>query len=170
MKKFYLLILIIIFVVNANANANDGRLKKIYIDKSKNVNVISFDGKKTKLTHHGRATRAALSEDNRTAAWLLQHNWIAEGDRLPGASKLYVYRNGKTKMIECNPFIREYWFWEDGKKVGIDCGGRHFAGTLSLYDVRTGKELESFDQPDIPENKRPAWSLPGSNYEPEKIH
>lgn len=49
MKKFYLLILIIIFVVNANANANDGRLKKIYIDKSKNVNVISFDGKKQSL-------------------------------------------------------------------------------------------------------------------------
>lgn len=168
MKKIALLVMIIMFALSALAN--DERLNKIYIDKSKNVNVISFNGRKSKLTRHGRATRATLSEDRRTAAWLILHDWTAEGDRFPGASKLYVYRNGKTKIIECNPFIRDYWFWEGGEKVGIDCGGRHFAGILSLYEVSTGKELESFDQSDIPENKRPAWSMAGSNYSPNKIH
>lgn len=153
-----------------NAYADDEKISKVYIDKSKNVHIIDSKGKTVKLTKDGKAIRSAISEDKRTAAWLRKNNWIAEGDKIPGASKLYVYRNGKTHMIECNPFIRGYWFWEGGKQVGIDCGGRHFAGTLSLYDARSGKELESFFQPDIPEEQRPAWSMSGPNYDSEKMH
>lgn len=167
MKK-YIFWLLAFFLMNAYAD--DKKLSKIYIDKSKNVHAIDSNGKTVKLTKDGEAIRSALSEDKSTAAWLKQNNWIAEGDRLAGSSRLYVYRNGKTNLIECNPFIREYWFWQGGKQVGIDCGGRHFAGTLSLYDVKTGKEIESFFQSDIPEGQRPAWSMSGPNYDSGKMN
>lgn len=166
MEKYFFLWLIFLMI---NVYAKDEKLSKIYIDKSNNVHIIDLNGKKSKLTKDGKAIRASISEDKSTVAWLKQENWIAEGDKTAGASRLYVYRNRRTRMIECNPFIRDYWFWEGGRQVGIDCGGRHFAGTLSLYDVKTGKELESFFQSDIPEKKRPAWSASGPDYESQRI-
>jgi hypothetical protein len=50
------------------------------------------------------------------------------------------------------------WFLRDGNQVAIDCGGKHFAGREILYDTRTGKELASFDEADVPMNQRPQWS------------
>ncbi|WP_147328209.1 MULTISPECIES: hypothetical protein [unclassified Duganella] len=143
-----------------NVWAQEVILERIYIDKSANVHVIYSNGKEKKLTKVGRATQAELSKDKRTAAWLIENTWTAEGDVGPGSSNLTVYRDGRFLHIECQPFIRDYWFWEDGRKIGIDCGGRHFAGTLTLYDVRTGKIIESIFQPNVPYEKLPAWAVP----------
>ena len=55
-------------------------------------------------------------------------------------------------------FIREFWFWKDGSRIAIDCGGSHFAGRELLYDSATLKQLDSFDQAVVPLGKRPEWS------------
>ena len=99
-----------------------------------------------------------MRHDKRSAAWLVLNSWIAEGDTEPGASQLAIYRDGQLRDIKCEPFIRDYWFWMQGKQVAIDCGGRHFAGTQSLFDIDTLLMIDSFFQPDIPEDRRPVWS------------
>ncbi|MQA21927.1 hypothetical protein [Rugamonas rivuli] len=154
------LIFSLLFLFVTNVWSQEVILQRVYIDKAKNVHAIAMNGKEKLLTKGGRATQAELSKDKRTAAWLIENTWTAEGDVGPGASNLTLYRDGKFVHIECQPFIRDFWFWEDGKKVGIDCGGRHFAGTLTLYDVGTGKVIESLFQPDVPYEKLPAWAAP----------
>jgi hypothetical protein len=111
-----------------------------------------------------------LSKDKRTAVWLTEQEWINEGDDVRGISRLTVYRNRKQHNIDCFPFLREYWFWENGREIGIFCGGLHFAGNYFLYDSNTGRLIESFHQYDIQEEKRPAWSLPGSSYHSEDVY
>lgn len=160
----------LIFLFHSAAWSEINDFKKIYLDKKRNVHLVTSVGRDMKLTKGGRATRVALSTDRHTASWLIENSWIAEGDDGPGSSVLKVYRDGKLRSIECAPFIREYWFWEGGRQVAIFCGGRHFAGTFSLYDVTTGQLIESFYQTDIPEEKRPAWSLPGNSYHPAEIN
>jgi hypothetical protein len=78
------------------------------------------------------------------------NSWTAEGDDRPGSEELMIYRNEKISSIKCAPFIRDYWFWQNGRQGVIYCGGRHFAGNEILYDSRTLKELASFYQGDVP--------------------
>jgi hypothetical protein len=99
-----------------------------------------------------------LAPDNETVAWLALNTWKAEGDGRPGSEELVIYRNGKLASIKCTPFIRDYWFWQNGSQIAIDCGGRHFAGRELLYDTRTLRELASFDQAEVQLEKRPDWS------------
>ena len=155
MKK---IISIFLMLSTTNCHAIHSYLKNVYIDNEKNVHIISAEGRDEKISKSGDAAGATLSPDKRSAAWLVLNSWIAEGDTEPGASQLAIYRDGQLRHIQCAPFIRDYWFWMQGKQVAIDCGGRHFAGTQSLYDINTLRMIESFFQPDIPEDRRPVWS------------
>lgn len=142
------------FTLNVKAEA----LKSVYLDEKKNVHVVTAHGTLHRLTDKGNATSLKLAPDGETVAWLVMNPWAAEGDDGPGSEELVIYRNKKVNSIKCRPFIRDYWFWMNGSQVAIDCGGRHFAGREILYDTRTLKELSSFDQAEVPLEKRPAWS------------
>lgn len=153
--KFFVYPLMFLFVTNVWAQDT---LKRVYVNNTGEVYVTTSNGTEIQLTKSGRATQPQLSKDQLSAGWLLENSWTAEGDQGPGSSNLIVYRDGKFQHIKCLPFIRDYWFWEDGRKVGIDCGGRHFAGKLMLYDVLSGKMIDSVFQPDIPYGDLPAWA------------
>ena len=155
MKK---IISIFLMLSTTNCHAIHSYLKNVYIDNEKNVHIISAEGQDEKISKIGDAAGATLSPDKRSAAWLVLNSWIAEGDIEPGASQLAIYRDGQLRHIQCEPFIRDYWFWMQGRQVAIDCGGRHFAGTQSLFDIDTLLMIDSFFQPDISEDKRPVWS------------
>ena len=86
------------------------------------------------------------------------NNWVAEGDDGPGSEELVIYQSGKISSLECHPFIRDYWFRKNGSQIAIDCGGRHFAGTETLYDIKTARKISSFYEGDVPLEKRPDWS------------
>ena len=156
-----------LLAVILNSQAHATSLKRVYLDNSQNVHIVTSSGKDKKITTTGHRAQAMLSPDGETAAWLVNHTWIAEGDSEPGSSELVIYRRGKIRSIKCEPFIREYWFWQKGSRVAIDCGGRHFAGREILYDVRTSKELDSFDQSAIPVHKRPSWSTSSDKFDSE---
>lgn len=134
-------------------------LKKVYLDQKNNVHLITGDGKHHQVTNKGNAALLKLAPDNETVAWLVLNTWKAEGDNKPGSEELAIYRKGKHSSIKCSPFIRNYWFWSNGKQIAIDCGGRRFAGREILYDAITLKELASFDQANIPLEERPRWSI-----------
>ncbi|MEW6759590.1 MAG: hypothetical protein AB1437_02090 [Pseudomonadota bacterium] len=150
----YFFILIATVISQANAET----LRKVYLDQQKNVHLITDSGNHRRVTDGKNATMPKLAPDNETVAWLVLNAWKAEGDDRPGSEELVIYRNGKRTAIRCTPFIRDYWFWSGGKQIAIDCGGRRFAGQEILYDVETLKELASFDQADVPLEKRPDWS------------
>jgi hypothetical protein len=86
------------------------------------------------------------------------NTWTAKGDDGPSSEELMIYRSGKIRSIKCTPLIRDYWFWMNGSQIAIDCGGRHFAGHETLYDTKTMRELSSFDEAEVPLEKRPNWS------------
>lgn len=139
-------------------------IKKAYLDRQKNVHVITTAGKDRKLTSKGNVGSLKIAADNRTIGWLVLNTWTAEGDDGPGSEELTIYRDGNLSSVKCGPFIRDYWFWEHGAQVVIDCGGRHFAGREILYDTQTLKEVASLDQAKIPLEKRPNWAL-GSDFQ-----
>jgi hypothetical protein len=143
-------------------------LNRVYLDNSQNVHIVTSSGKDLKLTTTGHRAKPKLAPDGKTAAWVVNHTWVAPGENEPGSSELEIYRQGKTRSIKCEPFIREFWFWQKGRGVAIDCGGSHFAGHEILYDVRTLKELDSFDQAGIPVDKRPSWSISSDQFDSEK--
>lgn len=137
-------------------------LRKAYLDSKNNIHLITMQGRHKQITHNGNITSFKIAPNNETIAWLVANTWTAEGDDKPGSEELVIYRDGKSASIKCSPFIRHYWFWQNGAQVAIDCGGRRFAGREILYDSKTLKEIASFDQGDVPLEKRPDWSAGGN--------
>jgi hypothetical protein len=140
-------------------------LKSAYLDDTQNIHIVTGEGKDIKLTSGGHRNSVVLSPDGEVAAWLVVHRWTAPGDREPGSSELVIYRNGRARSIKCEPFIRQFWFTMKGRRVGIDCGGSHFAGREILYDSRTLKPVASFQQSEVPVNQRPSWSASSEHFE-----
>ena len=165
-KKFAFSLLLIFSSISPSIASSETLIKKAYVDQKNDVHVISPEGADEKITSSGRAQGVKLSTDGKTAIWLVQNSWIAEGDTAPAGSAIAIYSYGKLRQIRCDPFIRNYWFWMGGKQIAIDCGGRHFAGNLTLYDATSLRKLDSLYQPDIPEEKRPAWARPEDYSDP----
>jgi hypothetical protein len=158
-------LIVVALSVVLTADAAPAKLDHVYIDDTQNVHVVTASGTDLRVTRGGHRARAALSPDGETAVWLVEQTWIAVGAAEPGASELVIYRHGRVRSVRCEPFIRDYWFWKNGSRIAIDCGGAHFAGQEILYDSRTLRKLDSFDQAATPEDKRPAWSTSSDKYE-----
>jgi hypothetical protein len=71
---------------------------------------------------------------------------------------LVIARNGKViRKIDGNPFVWDWIFWDNGRKVAYESGPLHFGLQCTLVNVRSGKKLASYDCfHGIPENP-PAW-------------
>ncbi len=139
-------------------------LKSAYVDDGGNVHVVTAAGKDVRVAQGARASNAKLSPDGHSAAWMVMAAAPAQGETEPGSSEVRLYRDGKSRGIKCEPFIRDFWFWKKGSRIAIDCGGSHFAGREILYDAKSLKLLESFDQADVPVEKRPDWSSSSDRY------
>ena len=158
------LIAIPLLVLGLQAQAE--ALKDVTLDESGNIRLLTADGKALSIANDGKAARPQLSPDGESAAWLYMGEPPAQGESLPGSGELRVYRDGKTRAIKCEPYIRDFWYWKKGSRIAIDCGGSHFAGREILYDAKSLKQLESFGQADVPVEKRPDWSTSSDRYKP----
>jgi len=145
-------------LVAACATASAGSLVKAYADKAKNVHVVTASGKNIKLTTDRRADEVRLAPDGESATWLVTPRVASiDGEKWP--SVLRVDHRGRIRSIDCeSAIIREYWFWKRGAYIATDCGGTHFSGIETLYEVRTMKEVDYFDQAEVPVENRPEWS------------
>ena len=150
------------------AHASD--IARIYLDGASNVHLLTVDGKDALLSKSGDAVDASLSKDGKTAAWLIEENLDINVASTPVTRRIVVYRDGRQRSITCEPqsvlgpFIRSYWFWKHGTRIAIDCGPMHFAGSEILYDTRTLKQLDRFDQASVPIDARPEWSYGSSRF------
>lgn len=159
MKKIGKFCYILAIVLLSNS-ASGELLEKAYLDNNKNVHVHTRKGEHRQITYKKNSRKLKLAPDNETVTWLKLNDWVPEGDKNPGSDELVIYRNRRFASLKCTPFIRDYWFSDNGSRIAIDCGGRHFAGREILYDVRTLRELASFDQAKVPLKNRPHWSNP----------
>lgn len=147
----------------ACSTAGAGSLAKAYIDEAKNVHVVTAAGKDLQLTSDQQAKNVRLSANGESAAWLVVPS--ATTDDGEGSEELRLFHHGRTRSIKCEPVIRDYWFWKQGTHIAIDCGGSHFAGREILYEVRSMKKVASFDQAELPADRRPKWSASSSQFE-----
>jgi|SRR5471030_119043 len=160
-KSATFFLLFVLFQFDANAT----KLKRIYLDKSSNVHIITSTGRKINVGKKVHAVEVELSPDKETAVWLVEEK-IDMGEGLENAPlELGVYNKGRVRSIGCGQLIRSYWFWMKGKRIAIDCGGKHFSGHEILYDASSLSELASFDQGEVPIEKRPPWSKSGDNFD-----
>lgn len=142
-------------------------LTKVYIDDGGNVHVVTAAGKDLQVAQGARASSAKLAPDGDSAAWMVMGAPPAQGETERGSSEVRLYDRGTLRSIKCEPFIRDFWFWKKGSRIAIDCGGSHFAGREVLYDAKSLKLLESFNQADVPVEKRPDWSSSSDRYKPD---
>jgi len=142
-------------VLALSLQAQAGAFKQVYVDDAGVVHLVTAAGKDMRMAGKATADTAQLAADGNSAVWQAADNEIR------------LYRRGKTRSIKCDPFIREFWFWKNGSRIAIDCGGSHFAGREILYDSFTLKQLESFDQAEVPTEKRPEWSSSSDLYKPD---
>lgn len=152
---FRLLVLLLSAALVSPVSA--GTWRRIFLDASGNVHLVQADGKEVRVSKHGKALKPELAPDGETAAWLLGGKW-GDGEQAADANELAVYRDGRIRKIQCDPLIRNFWFWRDGAYVVLDCGGRHFAGRSVLYDLNTWRQIESVDQASVPVDQRPEWA------------
>jgi uncharacterized membrane protein len=148
----------------AGAQSQAAELQRAYIDAGGNVHVVTAAGKDLLAAPGVRASNAKLAPDGDSAAWMVMGAAPAQGETEAGSSEVRVYRDGKSRIIKCEPFIRDFWYWKKGGRIAIDCGGSHFAGREILYDAKSLKQLESFEQADVPVEKRPDWSSSSDRY------
>ena len=121
-----------------------------YINPRGNVVVVGKEGRLTLVTSRGGCERIAIAKDHRTVLW-------SRSTRK--GSAVFIYRDGVVRKIEGNPFVREYWFVDGGRKIAVASGGLYFAGWESLYDVATLKLIAEFNQYMTPMESRPSWSI-----------
>jgi hypothetical protein len=147
-------LMFVLCFLHKNAQASGLLIQHAYLDKSKNVHIVTSSKIDLQLTKKGYCYEPQLAEDGTTVAWI--------SNLSKDSNVLMLYRFGKVRSIKGDPFVRGFWFVDKGKKIALDLGGAHFAGMEVLYDVVTLKPLESYDQWNPTGKKRPIWS---TNYQ-----
>jgi hypothetical protein len=71
---------------------------------------------------------------------------------------LVIARNGRAlRKIPGSAFVWHWIFWNDGRQVAYESGPLHFGMSCNLYDLASGRDVESVDcWRGIPD-KSPAW-------------
>ena len=90
-------------------------------------------------------------------AWTL--SWPNPDDpREQLAGTLVIARNGHVlRKIRSEAILWDWIFWDDGRQVAYETGPHHFGMICVLRDVRTGRQIATFDcYHDLPEHV-PNW-------------
>jgi hypothetical protein len=90
--------------------------------------------------------------------WTLNSSLPGETNRERYPFTLVIARNGKVeRKIQGSAFVWRWIFWDDGRQIAYETGPLHFGMSCELYDLNTGKVLDSVDcWQGIPDNS-PAW-------------
>ena len=95
------------------------------------------------------------------SGWTLDYRLPDESAQYKGEYEpmtLVIARNGhEIRRIEGQPFVWDWTFWNDGRQVAVARGPKHFALFCSLFDVKTGRELQRVDCYSQPPKNAPAW-------------
>ena len=130
-------------------------------EKIGNVRVTYEDGTKDLWTTKNNCSLARVSPDGTVG-------WTVHSEEFKPASVSYKVRTNATlllcsggqilrKIESPQPFIQDWNFTGDGVKLVVSAMFLHGQSHYTLYDVKTGKELETAKSGD---EKIPEWAKP----------
>ena len=94
-----------------------------------------------------------------TLDYLLPEEFAQSKDEYEPMTLLIARKGHQILSIEGEPFVWEWKFWNKGRQVAVERGPKHFGLTCSLFDVKTGRELQRIDcYSELPKDA-PAWVL-----------
>jgi hypothetical protein len=133
-------------------------LKRVYVDSKAHVIAVTGNDKEVQLSEED-CEDAQLAKDGYTVGWseLYRIEPPVVRETIEVAGKLVVFKKGKVvRSFDCKPWLRSWGFEKEGQQVAVYSGGLHFSGAYTLYDVESGKAIDSAKDP-ITE-KSPDWA------------
>ncbi len=98
------------------------------------------------------------SASNGLEGWTLNYIVPEHGDNDHYPRTLVISRKGRiVRRIHCSAFIWRWTFLDGGKQIAYECSPFHFGEVYVLEDSVSGKQLESYEEPEQPETRRPDW-------------
>jgi hypothetical protein len=86
------------------------------------------------------------------------------------ARQLEIYRKGELRMtIEPGDPIREWHFWENGRRMAVAYGALGVSPRYALYDLATGKQVDGAVFGTAGEAGLPPWAKSRSQLEDESV-
>jgi hypothetical protein len=144
--------------VSAAQSTANPTIKIITLDQD-SVRIVYTLGKDVIVTENKKYADAKISEDKLTAGWLKYDDLVIPELNFYGSVSrvLYLYKNGKIvrTIITDEACIKSWGFAHNGEHVAVVDGGLRSGYLYKLYDVSSGKLIQSISNP-TPE-QIPEW-------------
>lgn len=118
-----------------------------------NVRVRFADGHAEMWTRQGRCMELRRSASGRVG-WSRYTRRNSHGEPVNNVLRVMV-TNSRWQDFQAGPFIRDWDFAEDDESVVVISGGRHGAGIMQCFSLKTGKPTggvkESAAKEELPE-------------------
>jgi len=125
-------------------------ITKAYVEEADGVvHIVTREGKDTgipKEKDQVRAESVKVAEGRQAAGWLVDYENCCTSYPIP--LTLVVYRSGRIiQRIQPGLMIFDWRFVEGAKQIALSSGTVHGMTfrSLSLYDVRTGRQLRRWE-------------------------
>jgi hypothetical protein len=130
-------------------------LKSAYLDRFQHVHVVDVHNRDYRIDEHP-AVDVLMSPDHKLVVWSVMYK-DKDGNAL--SEEVRIYRQGRVRRLHCGPANSEFAFREGGRRLVLRCAGLHFAGLQELYDTHTLQRIASFQEAEVPLERRPAWNI-----------
>jgi hypothetical protein len=141
--------------MSISAAMPSGMLKRAYLDRLRRVHVIDA-GNRASLIDGSPAINLVMSPDRNSVAWSVAYK-DKDGDVL--SDEVRIYRQGRVHNLPCGPAGSDFAFRDGGRRLVLRCASLHFAGRQELYDTNTLQLVASFQEAEIPLERRPGWNI-----------
>ena len=114
----------------------------------------------------GHCSEIRGNADNATLVCLV---WDRRNENFSNPHQLQIYRKGEQpQTIEASEPIVSLHFWKNGKQLAIQFGKKGVGGNFILYDLASGKQVESIFRVAEPTGL-PQWAKSQSQLEDESV-
>jgi hypothetical protein len=132
------------------ARAEDPGIARVYVDDADGrVHIVNSAGRDVTIPKEKdqvRCDEPGIAEDKRTAGWLVDYENCCTSYPIP--LTLVIYRDGRIqRRLQPGLMIFDWRFVERGRKIALSQGTVHgmTRRSLSLYNARTGRVLQTWD-------------------------
>lgn len=120
------------------------------------ISLISKNGHRTRLVDHGHCNEVSGTPDGRLFACLVSRGVDDNGYRPQFQIEIY-HDDGRKLLVEPGGSIRDWHFWKNDRQVAVSFNASDGHIADALYDVQSGKLVESLEEPADPA-QLPPWA------------
>ena len=147
MSIIHLFASVLALAVAGWSEAASAKLSKAYIGQDGLAHVVTQHGEDRGIPKAEGQVAVAdpkLASDDRTAGWLIEQDNCCTSYPIP--TRIGIYRDGKTILLNSGLMIYSWNFRGGGKQVVASIGTVHGMESVDfvLYDARVGKVLKEW--------------------------